>query len=212
MRVEASLLQLVILQWAVVAAMHSQEDALCVDLKAMGEGSRATVCAGLRATEAIPKQCSVLCGREDLPHISASDSARESASALPANGSHFAAGALLDFSEGIIFKRSFKEVLPMEELEKKVEVELVARRRLQASWATATCFNFAEFPFMVPLVRQNAFCACELLLQNVPSSLPLSPQLLLKHDYLDVRCLLFSGGPSFSGLKESVYIYVGVLL
>ena len=49
----------------------------------------------------------------------------------------------------------------MEELEKKMEVELVARRRLQASWATATCFNFAEFPFMVPLVRQNAFCACE---------------------------------------------------
>ena len=152
MRVEASLLQLVILQWAVVAAMHSQEDALCVDLKAMGEGSRATVCAGLRATEAIPKQCSVLCGREDLPHISASDSARESASALPANGSHVAAGALLDFWEGT-FKRSFKEVLPMEELEKKVEAELVARRRLQASWATATCFNFAEFPFMVPWVR-----------------------------------------------------------
>ena len=153
MRAEAvTLLQLVLLQWAVATAMHSQEDALCVDLKAMGEGSRATVCASLRATEAVPKQCSVLCGREDLLHISASDSARESASALPANGSHFAAGARLDFSEGL-FKKSFKEVLPMEELEKKVEAELVARRRLQASWATATCFNFAEFPFMVPLVR-----------------------------------------------------------
>ena len=195
MRVEASLLQLVLMQWAVAAAMHSQEDAMCVALKAMGEGSRATVCAGLR-TEAVPKQCSVLCGREDLPHISASDSARESASALPANGSHVAAGALLDFWEGT-FKRSFKEVLPMEELEKKMEVELVARRRLQASWATATCFNFAEFPFMVPLVRQNAFCACELLLQNVPSSLPLSPQLLLKHDYLDVQCRSFLAAQVF---------------
>ena len=152
MRVEAAtLLQLVLLQWAVAAALHSPADAMCVALKAMGEGSRATVCAGLR-TEAVPKQCSVLCGREDLPHISASDSARESASALPANGSHVAAGALLDFWEGT-FKRSFKEVLPMEELEKKVEAELVARRRLQASWATATCFNFAEFPFMVPWVR-----------------------------------------------------------
>ena len=154
MRVEAAtLLQLVLLQWAVAAAMHSQEDAMCVALKAMGEGSRATVCAGLR-TEAVPKQCSVLCGREDLPHISASDSARESASALPANGSHVAAEPWLDFSEGL-FKNSFKEVLPMEELEKKMEVELVARRRLQASGVTATCFNFAELPFMVPFVRQH---------------------------------------------------------
>ena len=155
MRVEAAtLLQLVLLQWAVAAAMHSQEDAMCVSLKAMGEGSRATVCAELRTVEAVPKQCSVLCGREDLPRISASDSARESASALPANGSHFAAEPWFDFSEGI-FKKSFKEMVPMEELEKKVEAELVARRRLQASWATATCFNFAEFPFMVPLVRQH---------------------------------------------------------
>ena len=154
MRAEAvTLLQLVLLQWAVATAMHSQEDALCVDLKAMGEGSRATVCAGLR-TEAVPKQCSVLCGREDLLHISASDSARESAGALPANWSHFADGPWLDFSDGTL-KRSLKEVLPMQELEKKMEVELVARRRLQASGVTATCFNFAEFPFMVPLVRQH---------------------------------------------------------
>ena len=164
MRVEAAtLLKLVILQsWAVAAAMHSQEDAMCVSLKAMGEGSRATVCAELRNVEAVagtwrPKQCSVLCGREDmLLHISASDSARESAGTLPANGSHLTAGARLDLSEGIFnIKKSFKEVLPMEELEKKLEAELVARRRLQASWATATCFNFAEFPFMVPLVRQH---------------------------------------------------------
>ena len=82
----------------------------------------------------------------------------------------------------------------MEELEKKVEAELVARRRLQASWATATCFNFAEFPFMVPLVRQNAFCACELLLQNVPSSLPMSPQSL--HNMNDYSILMF-GACSF---------------
>ena len=157
MRVGASttLLQLVLLQWAVAAAMHSQEDAMCDVLKAMDEGSRATMCAGLR--ERVPKQSSVLCGREDmLLHISASDSARESAGTLPANGSHLTAGARLDLSEGIFnIKKSFKEVLPMEELEKKVEAELVARRRLQASWATATCFNFAEFPFMVPLVRQH---------------------------------------------------------
>ena len=161
MRVEAAtLLQLVLLQWAVAAAMHSQEDAMCVSLKAMGEGSRATVCAELRNVEAVagtwrPKQCSVLCGREDmLLHISASDSARESAGTLPANGSHLTAGARLDLLEGI-FKKSFKEMVPMEELEKKMEAELVARRRLQSSWATATCFNFAEFPFMVPFVRQH---------------------------------------------------------
>ena len=160
MRVEAAtLLKLVILQWAVAAAMHSQEDAMCVSLKAMGEGSRATVCAELRNVEAVagtwrPKQCSVLCGREDLLHISASDSARESAGALPANWSHFADGPWLGFSDGTL-KRSLKEVLPMQELEKKMEVELVARRRLQASGVTATCFNFLEFPFMVPSVRQH---------------------------------------------------------
>ena len=154
MRVEAStLLQLVLLQWAVATAMHSQEDATCAALKAMDEGPGATMCAGLR--ERVPKQCSVLCGREDmLLHISASDSARESAGTLPANGSHLTAGARLDLLEGI-FKKSFKEMVPMEELEKKVEAELVARRRLQSSWATATCFNFAEFPFMVPWVRQH---------------------------------------------------------
>ena len=153
MRVDAAtMLQLVLLQWALAAEMHSQDDATCAALKAMDEGTRATICAVLR--ERVPKQCSVLCGREDSLHISASDSARESAGALPANWSHFADGPWLDFSDGTL-KRSLKEVLPMQELEKKMEVELVARRRLQASGVTATCFNFLEFPFMVPSVRKH---------------------------------------------------------
>ena len=58
-------------------------------------------------------------------------------------------GDPLEIEDLRIFQKPLKDVLPMEELEKKAE-ELVARRRLQGG---ATCFNFAELPFMPPLVR-----------------------------------------------------------